>query len=270
METDKIEIEEIINDVKSGLSASQIAWKYDLSEQGVRIKVKRYLEQNKMKMEEILPENAKNIWKRKVIELPMEEIMEKWRKGQSLSSLAREYGVPGSTLVDRKTKYERENGKVEREKKKTIIKEKKILKIKTEKPKIKTKKNTVKKQTEVNIKQIWRERKNGVPLHELASKHNISYRELYEKLNQYYSELLAEAYVNSNKSIGNIALTSGLEILEVKERIRNVLRKQVKTVPVIWYLQQKNNGYTEEQILRMYIKQEKQKNKVTREPEEER
>ena len=59
--------------------------------------------------------------------------------------------------------------------------------------------------------------------------------------------------VDGNKTIGEIARQSGCEILDVKNRIKMVLRKEVPTVNVKKYFEYKKLGYTEEKILKIHF-----------------
>ena len=73
------------------------------------------------------------------------------------------------------------------------------------------------------------------------------------RVEQYQALLLTKAYVDFNKSIAEIARETNLPILEVKEKIKMVLKEEAKNIPAEWYLKQRIKGLTAERVIKEYI-----------------
>lgn len=98
------------------------------------------------------------------IELPITEIVEKWKRGETLRKLGEEYGVSGQTIYLRIKEYYRETGKEEPMRKKTHLR------------------------INIPIKEIVEKRKNGVTLKNLAEEYNVSRGTIYLRIKEYYEE----------------------------------------------------------------------------------
>lgn len=99
---------------------------------------------------------------RKIIELPVEEIVMKWRNGASIRELAREYGVSEWTISLRIKEYYEKAGKEKPKKKKPRI--------------------------NIPIKKIIEDKKNGMTQREMEAKYGVSTNTIMIRLNEYYAE----------------------------------------------------------------------------------
>ena len=99
---------------------------------------------------------------RKIIELPVEEIVMKWRNGASIRELGREYGVSEWTISLRIKEYYEKAGKEKPKKKKPRI--------------------------NIPIKKIIEDKKNGMTQREMEAKYGVSINTIMIRLNEYYAE----------------------------------------------------------------------------------
>ena len=96
------------------------------------------------------------------IELPVKEIVEKWKNGMSQQALSEEYGVLAQTIRDRINEYYESIGET-RPKKKIIIPKKEII-----------------------IEEIIQKWENGTTTKELAEEYGIPRGTMYGKIRKYY------------------------------------------------------------------------------------
>ena len=95
------------------------------------------------------------------MELPIDEIVEKWKQGSTIKELAKEYGVSQTTINKRISEYYENIGK--------------------SKPKRKTK-------IELPIDEIVEKWEKGVTQRELTKEYGVSYRTIQSRISQYYDK----------------------------------------------------------------------------------
>ena len=102
-------VEEILEDKKNKMTQRKLEIKYGVSMATISSRIKEYC---KATGEE---EPKGQLTGR--IELPVEEIVKKWKKGIKINDIAAEYGVSATTISNRITEYCQEKG-IKRTKKK--------------------------------------------------------------------------------------------------------------------------------------------------------
>ena len=190
------------------------------------------------------------------MELPIDEMFEDWKNGTTYEELVKKYGVSRSTVILRIREYKMNNGYNTSKK---IVRKNTPSKARQNKPKSDTVKD--KQTTKIGMAGIWREHTNGMSVTSLAIKYRMTEQEMKTKLEQYQALLFTKLYVDLNKPIEELAKENNLPILDVQEKIKMVLRKEAKNVPVDWYLKQRIKGNTEIQILKQYVLQTRQAKK---------
>ena len=81
--------------INQGLSYIKIADMYSISESTVKLKLNQYYKENNIPFEKNDKESIKNNSK---MSLPMDEIIEKFKNGKTISNLAKEYNISASTM----------------------------------------------------------------------------------------------------------------------------------------------------------------------------
>lgn len=250
----QIPMESVIEDLKNGMYLKDIAEKYGVSEDILYVRRREYEQETGNIIEDILNQVGTTLNKRKKADIPVEEMIKLWQEGETYDQLAKKYGVARETVFIRKKEYEQKLGeKLKRNKETRGRKPKKISN---------TGDNKSDNQNKIRMGIIWREYIEGLSIVNLALKYKMSEPVMRKKIHQYRALLMTKSYVDLNKSIAEIARETNLSISEVKENIKNVLRKEVTTVPIEWYLRQKTKGYTEERILKEYILLQRVKKKI--------
>ena len=254
-----IDMETIIKELKNGAPMPQILKKYDIHYNTLKSQIDRYAEEKNIDLQEIISPNNARYFRTNKVQIPIEEIVKAVEERRQLKEIADKYEVTTTTVSEQKKQYEQTHGKIEC-KVKPVIKVRGVPinpetygkrkkkefnneKVKEEKHK---KTNARKMKKKVSISELWQEYINHTPVSDLVARYGIDESVLRKQLNEYRNYLLTEAYLNHNKTIREIAQDSQLPIMEVKERIRTVLREKVPTVPTGWYLVQRSRGYTEE------------------------
>lgn len=231
-------VEEIVAEWKSGFVLEDIAQKYGVTRNTVRRRLEEYQEETG---EKLIREQSKD--RRRIkIELPMEEMFEDWKNGKTYQELIEKYGVSRSTIITRIREYKSKNG------------------YNVSKNIIKRNKNNITNSNKQNNKKIpvrmgvvWREYTEGLSISSLALKYKTTEKDMKRRVEQYQALLLTKAYVDFNKSIAEIARETNLPILEVKEKIKMVLKEEAKNIPAEWYLKQRIKGLTAERVIKEYI-----------------
>ena len=275
-----IDMAKVIENLKNGVEMQEISKEYDIHYNALKSKIDQYVEENNIDIQEIITPNNERYFRKEKVEIPISEIVKAVEERRLLKQIANKYEVSATTVYEQKKNYEQVHGKIE-------CKVKPVVKVngvpidpetygrrKRKEPnddkekEAKRKKSTIRKQKkEIHIIGLWQEYRNGTPVGDLASRWVMNEGTLRKQLNEYRNYLLTEAYVNHNKTIGEIARESNLPIQDVKEIVRKVLRERVKEVPKGWEIIQKCRGYTEEQILKMYILEKRKKQNETGERE---
>jgi len=247
-------MEQIVAERENGASYKQLADKYSVARETIMDRIKKYCEENGKKINTVVIKRN-----RKIKELPMDEIIKDWKDGFTYEELRDKYSASRTVIITRIREYKQKTGD------KRVITS--TMRKKWRANRKITNKNSIKPKSEaklpdkIRMATIWKEYTDGFGVANLALKYRMTEGEIKTRLEQYQSLLLAKSYIDLNKSIAELARETELPILEVKEKIKTVLRKMVKTVPPAWYLSQRSKGYTEEQVLRIYLQQQKQKNK---------
>lgn len=255
-------IEEIIEEWKNGTVLEEIAQKYGVTRNTIQRRLEEYEEKTGEKLVRTHSKDKRRIKK----ELPIEAVYEDWKNGKTYGELMKKYNASKGTIYKRIKEYREQKGDDDIRK---IIPN--VVKEGYNNNEIKVKKNNKsnnpnKPPVKVRMGVIWREYTEGLSVSGLALKYKTTESDMKKRLEQYQALLLTKAYVDLNKSIAELARETKLPMLEVKDKIKMVLRKEVKTVPIVWYLKQRTSGWTEEKILKEYIlmkrKEEKSKEKM--------
>ena len=134
------------------------------------------------------------------IELPIEEIVEKWKQGTIQQELAKEYGVSKTTITKRIAEYYEKKGN-----KKT-------------KPKIKSK-----QKIELSIDEIVKKWKEGSTQTELAKEYGISLTTISSRISEYNREKEIKTKLLNYESAENNG--KKLKIMRSSSIIAEYLRK---------------------------------------------
>ena len=160
----KLPVEEIIKDKKNGLTQTQLERKYGASMTTISSRIKAYCEATGQE------EPKSELTGR--IQLPVEEIVKRRKKGIKISDIAFEYGVSASTISNRINEYYEEKG-IKRPKKK-----KKSKQVKRE----------IKPYKKIPVEEIINQRENGMEITELAEKYEVSGNTIDRRIDKYYEE----------------------------------------------------------------------------------
>ena len=153
----ELPIEKIVEKWKQGATQKELAKEYGVSTQTINNRISEYYEKE-----------GKQKPKRKSklkIELPIDEIVEKWEQGNTLIELTKEYGVSYRTIRNRISEYYEKEGKQK-------TKPKRKLKPKKELP----------------IDEIVEKWEKGVTQRELTKEYGVSYRTIQSRISQYYDK----------------------------------------------------------------------------------
>lgn len=237
-------VEEIVVEWKNGAILEELAQKYGVTRNTIRRRLEDYEESTG---EKLVREHSRDRRKIKK-ELPIDEMFEDWKNGTTYEELVKKYGVSRSTVILRIREYKMNSGYNTSKK---IVRKNNPSKVRQNKPKSDTVKN--KQTTKIGMAGIWKEHTNGMSVASLAIKYRMTEQEMKTKLEQYQALLFTKLYVDLNKPIEKIAEEHNLPIEDVQEKIKMVLRKEAKNVPVDWYLRKRIKGGTAEEILKEYI-----------------
>ena len=203
---EKIElpVEEMIKDKKNGLSQRQLEVKYGVSMTTISARIKEYCEATGEK------EPKGNLTGK--IELPVEDIIKKWRKKIKISDIAVEYGVSSTNISKRIDEYCQEKG-IKRPKKK-----KKIKKERGEKKPYK----------DIPVEEIITQRENGVEITELSEKYVVSGNTIERRIDRYYEERkINKPKILKSASVITEYLKKGL----TPEQIREIAKQSGVIIP---------------------------------------
>ena len=270
-----IDMEIIIKDLKNGVEMSQIIKTCGIHCNALKSQIEQYAQENDIDLQEIITPNNARYFRTQRVQVPIEEIIKAVEERRQLKPIAEKYEVCATTIYEQKKKYEQKHGKIEckvpavvkvngvvidpetygKRKRKETTKGEHLMNTNKKKSKV------IDAQKKISMATLWKEYSNNIPVSELELRYGISENIIRKQLNEYRNYLLTKAFFENNKTIRAIALESGLPILEVKERVRKVLRSRAKDIPKGWLIVQKSRGYTEEQILKMYILEQREENK---------
>ena len=146
-------IDEIVEKWKQGATQRELAKEYEISYFTINSRISEYYEKIGKPRPRPKPKPR--------MELPIDEIVEKWKQGSTIKELAKEYGVSQTTINKRISEYYENIGK--------------------SKPKRKTKK-------ELPIDEIVEKWEKGVTQRELTKEYGVSYRTIQSRISQYYDK----------------------------------------------------------------------------------
>ena len=149
----ELQIEEIVKKWERGPTQKELSKEYGISEPTISKKITEYYEKE-----------GKEKPERKV-ELPIEEIVEKWEKGVTQKELSKEYGVSVCIINNRITEYYAKEGK--------------------ERPKRQSK---PKQRINLPIEEIVEKLEKGVMQKELSKEYGVPQRCISERICEYYEE----------------------------------------------------------------------------------
>ena len=155
----ELPIEKIVEKWKQGATQKELAKEYGVSTQTINNRISEYYE--KEGKQKTKPKRKSKL----KIELPIDEIVEKWEQGNTLIELTKEYGVSYRTIRNRISEYYEKEGK-----QKTKPKRKSKLKI------------------ELPIDEIVEKWEQGNTLIELTKEYGVSYRTIRNRISEYYEK----------------------------------------------------------------------------------
>ena len=155
----ELPIEKIVEKWKQGAIQKELAKEYGVSTQTINNRISEYYE--KEGKQKTKPKRKSKL----KIELPIDEIVEKWEQGNTLIELTKEYGVSYRTIRNRISEYYEKEGKQK-------TKPKRKLKPKKELP----------------IDEIVEKWEKGVTQRELTKEYGVSYRTIQSRISQYYDK----------------------------------------------------------------------------------
>ena len=190
----ELPVEEMVKDKKNGFTQTQLEIKYGVSMTTISKRIKEYCEERGE--EEPKGELTGRI------ELPVEDIVRKWKNGISVSELALEYEVSSTTISKRIDEYYQNKGK--------------------ERPKKKTKKERKKRESkpykEIPVEEIITQIENGVEPTELAEKYEVSRNTIDRKVEKYCAEKrISEPRILRSSRVIVEYLKKGLTPEQIKE-----------------------------------------------------
>ena len=146
-------IDEIVEKWKQGATQRELEKEYEISYFTINSRISEYYEKIGKPRPRPKPKPR--------MELPIDEIVEKWKQGSTIKELAKEYGVSQTTINKRISEYYENIGK--------------------SKPKRKTK-------IELPIDEIVEKWEKGVTQRELTKEYGVSYRTIQSRISQYYDK----------------------------------------------------------------------------------
>lgn len=241
----ELPVKEIVRKWENGITQGQLAKEYGVSIQTINSRIKEYYEKEgkeKPKKEKKKPTPR--------IQLPIEEIVEKWENGALQRELAEEYQVSVPLIRSRTNEYYQEKGK--------------------EKPK----KKEVNPKIELPIEQIIKDMEEGMSYQKLEVKYGVSNSTIRKRLNEYYREK-GQENPHKNEVIEKIELPIekivkkwesgatqkvlaeeyGVSATLIANRIREYTgntNNKKKEVPVEEIIEKRKNGATVEGIAAEY------------------
>jgi len=145
----EIPIDEIVKKWKQGDTQRELAIEYGVSTNTINKRISEYYEKiGKPK-------------RRQKIELPINEIIEKWKQGATQRELAKEYGVSVNTIGRRIAEYHKKIGKPNPKQKQKI---------------------------DLPINEIVEKWEKGVTQRELTKEYGVSYRTIRNRISEYYEK----------------------------------------------------------------------------------
>lgn len=154
----ELPIEEIVRKYENGINPENIAKEYRVSYSTINRKINQYYENIEIERP-FLKRGGKKI------ELPIEDIVEKYEKGTNTEKIAREYGISYSTIDSRLKDYYKEIG--------------------VERPFLKRGETRI----ELPIEEIVEKYENGTNPENIAKEYGISYCTIYSRLKEYYKKI---------------------------------------------------------------------------------
>ena len=149
----ELPIDEIVEKWEKGVTQRELAKEYGVSVNTIGRRIAEY--HKKIGKPRPRPKPKPRM------ELPIDEIVEKWKQGSTIKELAKEYGVSQTTINKRISEYYENIGK--------------------SKPKRKTK-------IELPIDEIVEKWEKGVTQRELTKEYGVSYRTIQSRISQYYDK----------------------------------------------------------------------------------
>lgn len=226
----EIPIDEIVKKWEQGVIEKELAKEYGVSQTTINNRISEYYkrEGKQRPKKELNPK----------IELPIEEIVEKWKQGTIQQELAKEYGVSKTTITKRIAEYYEKKGN-----KKT-------------KPKIKSK-----QKIELSIDEIVKKWEEGSTQTELAKEYGISLTTISSRISEYNREKEIKTKLLNYESAENNG--KKLKIIRSSSIIAEYLRKGL-TIEQIESIALKQNIIIPQKVVEKAIQRNEQleKNKV--------
>ncbi len=204
----EIPIDEIVKKWKQGDTQRELAIEYGVSTNTINKRISEYYE----KIVKSKPKRKQKPKPKPRIELPIDEIVEKWKQGTTQTELAKEYSVSTNTIGRRIAEYHKKIGKPNPKQKQKldlpineIVKKWKRGSTKTElaieygisyftiNSRIseyyeKIEKPKRRQKIELPINEIIEKWKQGATQRELAKEYGVSYRTIQSRISQYYDK----------------------------------------------------------------------------------
>ena len=226
----EIPIDEIVKKWEQGVIEKELAKEYGVSQATINNRISEYYkrEGKQRPKKELNPK----------IELPIEEIVEKWKQGTIQQELAKEYGVSKTTITKRIAEYYEKKGN-----KKT-------------KPKIKSK-----QKIELSIDEIVKKWEEGSTQTELAKEYGISLTTISSRISEYNREKEIKTKLLNYESAENNG--KKLKIMRSSSIIAEYLRKGL-TIEQIKNIALERNIIIPQKVIEKAIQRNEQleKNKV--------
>lgn len=162
------------------------------------------------------------------IELPIDEIVEKWKQGSTIKELAKEYGVSQTTINKRISEYYEKIGKP--------------------KPKRKTK-------IELPIDEVVEKWKQGATQSELEKEYGVSISTINTRISEYNEKKEIETKLSKHKNVENNG--EKLRIVKSSSIIAEYLRKGL-TIQQIESIALKRNIIIPQKVIEKAIQKNKQ------------
>ena len=220
----ELPIDEIVKKWKQGATQKELVKEYGVARTTIDKRISEYYKREGKQR----PKKELNL----KIELPIDEIVEKWEQGATQKELAKEYGVSTQTINNRISEYYEKEGK--------------------QKPKPKRKS---KLKIELPIDEIVEKWEQGNTLIELTKEYGVSYRTIQSRISQYYDKNEDNEKIKKDEK--------KLKVMNSSSIIAEYLRKGL-TIEQIKNIALERNIIIPQKIIEKAIKRNEQleKNKV--------